>query len=106
MKCGSLSPLARGRFAHQGRLCPFLENDERMAQINATLVGQADQAEQRGFELEALGNVKQRPAGPERRVQSGEDVVGGLHGLGQQIPANEVGMLRNGLVQIKEKGAV
>ena len=75
-----------GRFADQGGLGPFLEHDQRVAQVDAALMGQPDQAEQRGFELDPPGHIEQRPAGPERRVQGGEDIVGGRDGLGQQIP--------------------
>ena len=103
MKSWSLAPGARGRFADQGCLGPFLEDDERVAEIDTTLMGQPNQAEERGFDLEPPGDIKQCPAGPERRVQGGEDIVGGLHGLGQKIPANQVGMIPNGLVQVKEE---
>ena len=102
MKAWSLAPAARGRFADQGGLGPFLEDDQRVAEVDTTLVGQPDQAEQRRFDLDALGDIKQCPAGPERRVQGGEEIVGGLHGLGQQIPANQVGMILDGLVQVEE----
>src|SRR5271157_3034042 len=103
MKSWSLAPGARGRFADQGCLGPLLEDDERVAEIDSTLMGQPDQAEQRGFDLEPPGDIKQCPAGPERRVQGGEDIVGGLHSLGQKIPANYVGIVSNGLVQVKEE---
>src|SRR5271157_4498473 len=103
MKSWSLAPGSRGRFADQDCLGPFLEDDERVAEIDTTLMGQPNQAEERGFDLEPPGDVKQCPAGPERRMQGGEDIVGGPHGLGQKIPANQVGMIPNGLVQVKEE---
>ena len=70
-----LAPRA-GRLADQRGLGPVLEHDERVVQVDAALPGQADQAEQRGLELHALRHVEQRPAGPERRVQRREEVVG------------------------------
>ena len=102
VKSGSLAPALGGRLADQGCLGPFLEDDQRVAEIDTTLVGQPDQAEERGFDLDPPGDVEQRPAGPERRVEGGEDIVGGRHGLGQQIPANQVGMIPDGLVQVEE----
>ena len=72
---GASPPPAPGRLADQRGLGPVLEHDERVAQVDAAPLGQADQAEQRGLELHALGHVEQRPARPERRVQRREEVV-------------------------------
>ena len=55
MEPRNFAPLAGGRLANQGCLGPFLENDESMAQINATFMSQTDQAEQRVFDLDATG---------------------------------------------------
>ena len=55
MQAGSLAPAARGRLADQRGLGPFLEHDQRVAEVDTTLVGQPDQAEQRGLDLDPLG---------------------------------------------------
>ena len=73
---GRLAAAAAGRLADERRLGTFLEHDQRVAEVDATLVGQPHQAEQRGLDLNAPGDVEQRSAGPERGVQGGEDVVG------------------------------
>ena len=69
-----IAPVAPGGLADERRLGPFLEHDQRVVHVDPPLAGQADQAEQRGLDLDALGHVEQRPAGPERRVQGREGV--------------------------------
>ena len=94
-----------GRLADQRGFGPVLEHDERVAQVDPPLLGQADQAEQRGLERHALGHVEQRAAGPERRVQGREDVVGGSDGLGQQVAFQQLGMVFDRAIQVDEDRA-
>ena len=102
---GRLAPRAGGRLADERRLGILLEHDQRMAEIDTTLVGQAHQAEQWRLDLNAPGHVKQRTAGPERGVQGGEDVVRRGHRLGHQVAADQLGMVLDGLVQVEEDRA-
>ena len=93
---------ATGRFTDQRGFCPLFEHDERMAHVDMPLVGKADQTEKRSIELHPFGHVKQRPTRPKRGVKRREDVVRGLHGLGQQIPLQQLGVVFDGLIQIDE----
>ena len=105
MESWILAAGGRGRFADQGCLSTFLENDERVAKIDTPIMGQSNQAEQWSFNLDSSGDIKQSPAGPERRVEGRKNVVAWLYGLGHEVPAYQVGVLLDGLVQVKEKRA-
>ena len=71
-------------------------------EVDAPRLLPADQAEQRRLELHAPGNVKQRSAGPEGRVQGREVVGAGKHGLGKQIAFEQLGMVFDRAIQVDE----
>ncbi len=80
------TPLApSGRFANEGCTGLVFEHHQRMAQVDTPFPSETNQTEKRGLEALSPGYVKQGSARPERGVKRREDVVGGLHGIGQQV---------------------
>ena len=61
-----------------------------------------DQAEQGCLHLDAPGYIKQRAASPECGMQGGEDIVGRLDHVGEQVAFEQVGMALDGLAEVKE----
>ena len=97
-----LAPAHAGGLADERRLGPFFEDDERVVQVDPLPARQADQAEQRRLDLDPLGDVQQRAAGPERRVERREGVGGGRDGVGQEVALEDLRMILRRRGQVDE----
>ena len=86
-------------------LCPVFDDDQRTLELAHVFGVDPEIGLQRHVNLDALGNVDERPAAPDRRVQGGELVVLDRDHRGEVL-LHQVGIFANRRVGVDEDDAL